>query len=546
MKNTFPFILLILFTSHITAQEYLLAVTGLAEKEDYLIIEEAAPQTYIVIANDEELRTLQQRKYSYKMLDTNPRENQYYFVFPVAETKESVAKVGTILAEYIDEAEQKEFQTSYLVKVPRGNEELLFELRVEKNYLEFDRVVFRTAPPPGFRTYNPETFKYNPLIQDMVDAVSEDTLRYYVTYLQDIQTRHASYDFNKEEMVPWICDLLKKYGCDSVFAQDINSSSYDAPNPVGIRLGKKYPSYTRYYIVGGHPDAMPKGSVNYGADDNATGTAMFIEAARIMQNYDFEYTIIYMGFNAEEVGLKGSAYWAEVAEERGDTILGVISYDMVGHTKNYERLRIRYYTQLSGCKEYAELFEKATETYTQLDLSVSGMSEINGWSDHASFWRKGFLSLYGMEGEMCSDVYHTLGDSVDAPAGLNNFPFFARTVQAAIATTAIAECAAVIGITGINSPNAKNEKSNLRIMPISGRRITVNFEVEKNQSITLRIYNSFGQVIYTIAQGEFQKGTHSAVWNCTDYNGNFVAKGLYFIECSGKTGKVFEKVMLAY
>ena len=160
MKKAFLFLLLILFTSHITAQEYLLAVEGLAEKEDYFIIEEAAPQTYIVIANDEELGRLQQSKSSYNILDVNPRENEYYFVFPVAETKESVAKAGTILAEYTDETEQKEFQTSYLVRVPKGKENLLFELRAEKNYLEFDRVVFRSAPPPGFRTYNPKTFKY--------------------------------------------------------------------------------------------------------------------------------------------------------------------------------------------------------------------------------------------------------------------------------------------------------------------------------------------------------------------------------------------------
>ncbi len=536
--------MLIFCISHITAQEYLLAVEGLAEKEDYCIIEEPAPQTYIVIANDGDLERLQQCKSSYNILDVNPRENEYYFVFPVAETKEAVTRVGTILAEYTDETEQKEFQTSYLVRVPEGKKDLLFELRAEKNYLEFDRVVFRTAPPPGFRTYNPETAKYNQLIQDMVDAVSEDTLRYMVTYLQDIQSRHASYDYNREEAVPWICDLLKKYGCDSVFAQDINSSSYDAPNPVGIKLGKKYPSYTRYYIVGGHPDCQPTGSVNYGADDNATGTAMFIEAARVMQHYNFEYTIVYMGFNAEEVGLLGSAYWAKVAEQRGDTIMGVISYDMVGHTRNYERLRIRYYTQLSGCQEYAEIFEAATEMYTQLELSVSGMSEINGWSDHASFWRKGFLALYGMEGEMCSNVYHTVGDTVDSPEGLNDFPFFTRTVQAAVAATAVAECAAVMDVTDTYKPVVKMESNPLKIIPTTGSNIIINFTLEKSQPVTLQIYNSFGQVINSIANDNFQKGNNSVVWDCRDNNGKPVAKGLYFIEYSCKTGKIFEKIML--
>jgi hypothetical protein len=545
LKKVLVFLCIFSFLSIITSEEYLLTVKDLAEKEDYFIIEQVVGN-YIVIANDEELGELQKRSSSLKILDKNPREHQYYLVFPVAETRESIAKAGTILEEFVDVTEQKEFQRSFLVRVPEGNEDVLFDLRAEKNFLQYDKMVFPTEPPPGFRPYNPETFTYNQLIQDMVDAVNQDTLRYMVTYMQDIRSRHASYNFNKDEMVPWFCDLLREYGCDSVFEQDINSSNYDAPNPVGIRVGEKYPSYTRYYIVGGHPDAMPRQDINYGADDNATGASMVLEAARVMQNYNFEYTIVYMGFNAEEVGLLGSKRWAEVADARGDTILGTISYDMAGHTGSRERFRIRYYTELPGCEEYAYLFENASDMYTQLDLYVASLSSINGWSDHASFWRKGFLALYGMEGEMSSNVYHTLGDTVDCPDGLNNFPFFRRTVQASIAATAIKECAAVMEQVGGIVKEPKSDKNRGQsIIPGTGNIIRISFTVNNSrQPVTLHIYNSSGKIINSIEAGLFPKGTHSINWNCKSYNGKSVAKGLYIIEYGNGNGKSIEKVMV--
>ena len=293
---------------------------------------------------------------------------------------------------------------------------------------------------------------------------------------------------------------------------------------------------------------MPRQNVNYGADDNATGACMVLEVARVMQNYNFEYTIVYMGFNAEEVGLRGSAHWAEVAEQRGDTILGVISYDMAGHTKNYERFRIRYYTELPGCRDYAYLFEDASDTYTQLDLTVASMSSINDWSDHASFWRKGFLALYGMEGEMSSEVYHTLGDTVDCPVGLNNFPFFRKTVQASIAATAIKECAAVMEqVGGIVKRPVMDKGQGISVIPGTGKNVTITFTVKSaKRPVQLHIYNSAGKVINTIAADNFTVGTHSVNWNCTDYSGKNVARGLYVVEYDNDSRRSVEKVMVTY
>ncbi len=546
MKKPSILIVFLFFGISILAKENLIAVSGDIKTTDLYIIEEAAPQTYIALATDQEIEQLKKQKITLEILDKAPLGKDYYFVWPVAETRERVAKVGTILAEYTGMDVQREFHRCYLVHVPKENEDALFKLRAEKNYLEFDRAVFKDAPPIGFKGYDPKTWTYNQLIQDMVDAVSVDTLRKMVLHMQNIQSRHASYSFNRDEMVPWFCGLLREYGCDSVFAQNIGSSSYNAPNPVGIRLGKKYPSYTRYFLVGGHPDAMPRRSTNYGADDNATGATMVLEAARVMQNYNFEHTIVYMGFNAEEVGLLGSAHWAKKAEQRGDTILGVISYDMAGHTNNYEQFRIRYYSGLPGCYELAQVFDRATSTYTKLDLVVSKMDQINGWSDHASFWRKGFVAAYGMEREMSSGVYHTLGDTVDAPGGLNNFPFFTNTVRAAVATTAVKECAAVMDqVGGIVRHPIKKAVASITTQVFSRNSITIFLTGNINpHTLSLRIVNVSGKHIKTIPLRNERSSIQTVTWDGTDTTQRRVASGLYFVELNYEGLKLVEKIML--
>ena len=58
---------------------------------------------------------------------------------------------------------------------------------------------------------------------------------------------------------------------------------------------------------------MPSGTTAPGADDNASGTAAVIEAARIFTQYDSKYTIIYALWDEEEQGLIGSAYYAHQA-----------------------------------------------------------------------------------------------------------------------------------------------------------------------------------------------------------------------------------------
>ena len=57
-----------------------------------------------------------------------------------------------------------------------------------------------------------------------------------------------------------------------------------------------------------------------GVTDDASGTAVVMEAARVLSQYRFEKTIVFVTFAAEEIGLVGSTLYADRAKERGEQI----------------------------------------------------------------------------------------------------------------------------------------------------------------------------------------------------------------------------------
>jgi Zn-dependent M28 family amino/carboxypeptidase len=88
-----------------------------------------------------------------------------------------------------------------------------------------------------------------------------------------------------------------------------------------------------YNISYGSKKSRKEDTINNGANDNATGVAALIELAsyynKLKKN---EYTILFVAFNAQEVGLKGSTYFVEkIAKQK---VKLVINLEMLGRSKN--------------------------------------------------------------------------------------------------------------------------------------------------------------------------------------------------------------------
>ena len=202
-----------------------------------------------------------------------------------------------------------------------------------------------------------------------------------------------------------IAFLMESYGL-TVTLEPFTYSGSTYHNVVGEKLGTVYPD--QIYIIGAHFDSVN----NPGADDNASGTATVLECARIISQYDCEYTVRFIAFDREEQGLVGS--YAYVSAHSGDDILGMISADMVAYDTGTDHVSI--YGR-SASNPIKLLLGAAIEEYGGMTWTDYGQLDA---SDHAPFEGAGYQACLLIEGEVWSNpFYHTQQDNMDNPDNIN-------------------------------------------------------------------------------------------------------------------------------
>ncbi len=195
-------------------------------------------------------------------------------------------------------------------------------------------------------------------IYNIIDSVSAERIKKDIKILADFGTRHTLSDTVSEtrgigaarrwikkefEMISEDCN-----GCLDVFNQKnfIKKGDNDriikdvwVVNVVAIQRGTKYPN--QYIIMSGDIDSRVSDPNNYtsdspGANDNASGMAGTIEAARVLSKYKFKSSIIYVGLSGEEQGLYGGKGLAEYAKAQQWEIIGILNNDMIGNIKGVD------------------------------------------------------------------------------------------------------------------------------------------------------------------------------------------------------------------
>ena len=110
-------------------------------------------------------------------------------------------------------------------------------------------------------------------------------------------------------------------------------------NVIAIQRGTMYPD--RFVIMSGDIDSRASSATDAevdapGANDNASGMAGTLEAARILTQYSFPTSIVYAGLSGEEQGLYGGQHMARMAKEEGWNIVGVLNNDMIGNIEGID------------------------------------------------------------------------------------------------------------------------------------------------------------------------------------------------------------------
>ncbi len=131
------------------------------------------------------------------------------------------------------------------------------------------------------------------------------------------------------------------YQKDFVTTKDGDRIPKDAwiVNVAAVQKGTKFPN--RYIIMTGDIDSRNSDTMEYskdapGANDNASGMAGAIEAARVLSKYQFENSIVYLGLSGEEQGLFGGKGFAEFAKKNNWEIIGVLNNDMIGNIEGVD------------------------------------------------------------------------------------------------------------------------------------------------------------------------------------------------------------------
>ncbi len=122
----------------------------------------------------------------------------------------------------------------------------------------------------------------------------------------------------------------------------------------------------RVVIVMGHIDSRVRDVMNAtadapGANDDASGVALVLEAARILSREKFRATIVYAALSGEEQGLFGGQLLAETAKERGWTVTAVLNNDIVGNTVGTDGRkvadRVRVFSESFGENDAAQALQ---------------------------------------------------------------------------------------------------------------------------------------------------------------------------------------------
>ena len=190
-------------------------------------------------------------------------------------------------------------------------------------------------------------------IYDIINAVSLERIKANVKTLTEFGTRNTFSDTisntqgigaarrwikSEFEKISQDCDNCMDvfYQKDFVTKEGNRRVPHDAwiVNVVAIQRGIKYPN--KYVIMSGDIDSRASDTMDFttdapGANDNASGMAGTIEAARVLSKYKFESSIVYVGLSGEEQGLFGGAGLAKYAVDKGWDIIGILNNDMIGN-----------------------------------------------------------------------------------------------------------------------------------------------------------------------------------------------------------------------
>ncbi|UCD75025.1 MAG: M28 family peptidase [Phycisphaerales bacterium] len=302
--------------------------------------------------------------------------------------------------------------------------------------------------------------------EDVINQVTLDEFHDYLRVLTGVDpvpgdpphylTNRYSFGTDIHIAGQWIHDMFSSFGLDASF------HTYDAsygPNVIGEIVGTTRPE--DIYIYCGHYDTYNGSNQDDapGCDDNASGTAAAILAARILSQYEFEGTVRFIAFSGEEQWMVGSSAYAAASYYAGENIVAAINLDMFLHPGwDNQEPDPDYDLDIGGndaSQWIAQNLADKFATYTPIDFEV--WNDDGFVSDQWGFWQYGYDAVGLIENSPweiwggSNDDYHHATDTMYNPD--YDWDFAIHTIRGSMASlidlAGIGMCPADVNGTGM-------------------------------------------------------------------------------------------------
>jgi hypothetical protein len=209
----------------------------------------------------------------------------------------------------------------YLVDLARKvtKVEVLARLRAQLK----SETALRATAANAFKLMAPE-------VRQALSRVSVERIFGYEKALFDFDSKNISKPGNHAAS-EFLFNTYKSFGYEPEYQwfEPPNAYGGRTANVVATLRGTVNPNLV--YVVSSHYDSVESGP---GADDDSSGTAALLEAARVLAGHPLPATVVFASMTGEEAGLLGSREFVRRALENHVHVAGVLNNDMIGWTND--------------------------------------------------------------------------------------------------------------------------------------------------------------------------------------------------------------------
>lgn len=250
---------------------------------------------------------------------------------------------------------------------------------------------------------------HNPFYQSIVDQVDTEILN------QNLET-HESFGYKYPgsngliNSFNWLKEKYEAWGYNDIQIDTFYFQGNECYNLIVTKSGLLFPN--EYLIIDGHYDTWN----GPGANDNGTGTAIVLECARLLKDLDTEYSIRFIHFSAEEVGLVGSSHYVdETVVPEDHQIKLVFNIDAVGGVNGMvnniivcEQDESFPHTNDLASSQFTDTLSVLMEMYSELYTEISYAYA----TDYVPFMEAGYI-ITGLYEKNETPYAHTPNDIIE-------------------------------------------------------------------------------------------------------------------------------------